>query len=195
MVILILLWCGWCLLHSLLITTSVQQWVAHKGGVWQGGYRLFYVGVSCGTLVPVLWYMATWPQEPLGPFPWWVQLLQLVLLLYAVVLFIAGARSYNMKDFLGLRQWQEYRQGRVVAPLSLYTGGILRYLRHPWYSGGIALLCGLPGVTDVTLVTRLVLIGYFILGALLEERKMRLQFGDAYRDYCRRTPMLIPWKL
>lgn len=191
---LVLLWCGWCLLHSLLITSSVQNWVAQKGGVWQGAYRLAYIGVSCGTLVPVLWYTAAIPQQPLGPFPWWVQLLQMVVLSSAVVLFVAGARSYNMQHFLGLRQWQEYRKGRAVEPPSLQSGGILRFVRHPWYSGGIALLCGLPGVTDVTLVTRLVLIGYFVLGAHLEERKMIKQFGDVYRDYCRRTPMFIPWK-
>jgi protein-S-isoprenylcysteine O-methyltransferase Ste14 len=32
-----------------------------------------------------------------------------------------------------------------------------------------------------------------VIGALLEERKLVEQFGAAYEDYRRRTPMLIPF--
>jgi len=153
-----------------------------------------YIILSASTLAPVLWYTASVPQEPLGPFPLWVQMLRFALLLYALLLFVGGMRSYNMQDFLGLRQWRDYRQNRSVKPPSLYTGGILSYLRHPWYSGGVALLWGLPGITDVTLVTRLLLSGYLILGAFLEERKMVAQLGEEYLEYCRRTPMFFPWR-
>jgi len=194
LILLVLLWSGWCFLHSLFITAGVQRWVKKRGGIWQGGYRLMYIILSASTLAPVLWYTASVPQEPLGPFPLWVQMLRFALLLYALLLFVGGVRSYNMQDFLGLRQWRDYRQNRSVKPPSLYTGGILSYLRHPWYSGGVALLWGLPGITDVTLVTRLLLSGYLILGAFLEERKMVAQLGEEYLEYCRRTPMFFPWR-
>jgi protein-S-isoprenylcysteine O-methyltransferase Ste14 len=67
-------------------------------------------------------------------------------------------------------------------------------VRHPWYSGGIALLWALPGLTDVTLVVRTLLSAYLILGAVLEERKLREILGEPYNSYCRETPMLVPWK-
>jgi protein-S-isoprenylcysteine O-methyltransferase Ste14 len=34
---------------------------------------------------------------------------------------------------------------------------------------------------------------YILIGALFEERKLLREFGEAYAEYRRRTPMLIPW--
>ncbi|MGD9948427.1 MAG: isoprenylcysteine carboxylmethyltransferase family protein [Desulfobulbus sp.] len=192
---LVLLWGGWCALHSLLISTVVRQWIEGKGGPWLGLYRLVYIGVAVVTLMPVLWYTASLPQQPFASPSFWVQMLRGILLLYATVLFVGGLRVYDLQAFLGLRQWRAYRQGKVSTPSVLNTSGILAYLRHPWYSGGIALLWGLPGLTNVSLVTRLILSVYLIIGAFLEERKMQSLLGDVYREYCRRTPMFIPWRL
>ena len=38
----------------------------------------------------------------------------------------------------------------------------------------------------------LVLTAYFIIGSILEERRLLARFGDAYREYQQRVPMLIP---
>lgn len=192
---LVLLWVGWCTLHSLMITTVVRQWVERKGGKWLGLYRMVYVVVAIVTILPLLGYTAALPQHPLGSPPYWVIGLQLVLLLYAVIMFVGGAQVHDLQTFMGVRQWRRYRQGKTSSPPVLKTGGILRFLRHPWYSGGIALLWGLPALTNVTLVTRSILTAYLIIGALLEERKMREILGEPYRAYCRETPMLIPWRL
>ena len=43
----------------------------------------------------------------------------------------------------------------------------------------------MPAQTDVALITRLILTGYLVIGALLEERKMRALLGDPYLEYCR----------
>lgn len=192
---LILLWGGWCALHSLLITDAVRQWVEGKGGAWLGLYRLAYIAVAVLTLLPVMWYTDAMPQQVYAPPPLMVQMLRGLLLISAVVLFVGGLRAYDLQAFLGLRQWRAYRQGRANDPPVLNTSGILAHVRHPWYSGGVALLWGLPGLTDVTLVTRLILSAYLLLGAFLEERKMRRLFGAVYEAYCRRTPMLVPWRI
>jgi protein-S-isoprenylcysteine O-methyltransferase Ste14 len=34
---------------------------------------------------------------------------------------------------------------------------------------------------------------YFTLGSLLEERRLEVTFGQAYRDYRQRVPWLIPF--
>ncbi|WP_448874073.1 methyltransferase family protein [Desulfobulbus propionicus] len=191
---LVLLWGGWCALHSLLITSTVRRWIEGKGGRWLGLYRLIYIGVAIGTLVPVLWYTAALPQQPLGATPLWLRGLQGLLLVYSLIMFVGGMRVYDLQTFLGLRQWRHYRQGATSPPPVLNTSGILRSLRHPWYSGGIALLWGLPILTDITLVTRSILTVYLVLGAFLEERKMREALGEPYRAYCRETPMFVPWR-
>ena len=192
---LVLLWGGWCALHSLLITTTVRRWIEGKGGRWLGLYRLIYIGVAIGTLVPLMWYTALLPQQPLGAPPLWLGGVQGLLLVYALIMFVGGLRVYDLQTFLGLRQWRHYRQGTLSPPPVLNTEGILRYLRHPWYSGGIALLWGLPALTDVTLVTRSILTVYLVVGAFLEQRKMQQLLGESYQQYCRRTPMFIPWRL
>ena len=192
MVTLALLWIGWCLLHSLLITATVRQWLEQRHGLWLGLYRLVYVGVAITTLLPLLGYTASLPQQPLPSPPLWVRG---PLLLYALVMFVGGLRVYDLQAFLGLRQWRRYRLGEASEQPVLNSNGLLRLVRHPWYAGGIALLWGLPSLTNVTLITRLILCAYLIIGARLEERKMRELLGAPYEEYCRRTPMFFPWRL
>jgi protein-S-isoprenylcysteine O-methyltransferase Ste14 len=189
--LLILLWVAWCCLHSLLITATVRHWFEVRGGAWLGHYRLGYVLFSFVTLLPLLWYTHTLPQHVVETPPSWLQGL---LFLYALILFIGGLRVYDFRVFLGIHQWRDYRDGRTSALPTFMQSGILRYVRHPWYSGGIALLWSLPILTDVTLVTRTILTCYLVIGTLLEERKLKSILGQPYRDYCCQVPILLPWK-
>jgi protein-S-isoprenylcysteine O-methyltransferase Ste14 len=191
MLLLIFLWGTWCLLHSLLITTAVRHWFEARGGAWLGLYRLGYVIFSLATLLPLLWYTRTLPQHQMFTPPSWLQGL---LFLYTLILFVGGMWVYDLRIFFGVQPWLDYRAGSKSAPPVFVQTGILRYVRHPWYSGGIALLWSLPTLTNVTLVTRTILTCYLVIGTLLEERKLKSVLGQSYRDYCRQVPMLLPWK-
>jgi protein-S-isoprenylcysteine O-methyltransferase Ste14 len=46
----------------------------------------------------------------------------------------------------------------------------------------------------VSLVSKLVLSVYIIIGTLLEEQKLIREIGEPYRAYRKKVPMLIPWK-
>jgi protein-S-isoprenylcysteine O-methyltransferase Ste14 len=181
-------------MHSLLITTHVQQWVVCQKKVWKGLYRLGYVSFSMVSLACLFLYTASLPQRSLT-IPRWMHLVQALLFVYALVMFIAGAKVYDLQAFLGIRQWQDFRAGRESTSPHLVTVGVLRYVRHPWYSGGIALLWSFPGLTDLTLLTRTILSGYLLIGTILEENKLKKSLGESYRSYCRQVPMLIPWRL
>lgn len=190
--LLIFFWGAWCFLHSVLITATVRHWLATRGGCWIGLYRLGYVLFSLATLLPLLWYTHALPQHLVVTPPGWLRGL---LFVYALLLFVGGMRVYDFREFLGVQQWRDYRDGRTSTPPTFAQSGILRSVRHPWYSGGIALLWSLPGLTDVALVTRTTLTCYLVIGTLLEERKLKSILGQPYRDYCRQVPMLLPWKL
>ena len=191
---LILLWLCWCCLHSLLITVTVRHWFEARGGSWLGFYRLGYVLFSLVTLLPMLWYTKTVPQHLVVAPSSALQGFQMIFFFYALVFFIGGLRVYDLSVFLGLQELRDYRVGcKSTSPILKQTG-ILRFVRHPWYSGGIALLWAMPTLTDVSLVTRTLLTCYLVVGTLLEERKLKASLGEPYRAYCRQVPMLLPWK-
>jgi len=158
-------------------------------------YRLYYVGFSCISLVPVLWYQFFLPSQIIVPSSWLWLGGQAILLIYAGFLFYAGAQVYDMGYFLGLNQWRNFRKHKKSGSLPFHSDGILAHVRHPWYSGGIALLWGFGSCTDVYLLTRIILTIYIILGTILEERRLIRELGEQYRIYCRQVPMLIPWKI
>lgn len=191
---LLFFWVCWCCLHSLLITATARHWFEARGGAWIGLYRLGYVWFSLVTLLPLLWYTRTVSQHQLVTPTSGLQGLQMICLFYALALFIGGLRVYDLRAFLGIQAWRDYRVGCKSIPPVFVQTGILRFVRHPWYSGGIALLWSLPNLTDVSLATRTLLTCYLIVGTLLEERKLKASLGPSYRAYCRRVPMLLPWK-
>ncbi|WP_028585910.1 methyltransferase family protein [Desulfogranum mediterraneum] len=193
MVKLLLGWALWCTLHSLLITPTAQQRICGDHPRLQAGYRLGYICFALISLLPLLWYQQQLPQRQIFSFSGLWRLPQVLLLSYGLWMFVAGARAYDLAFFLGLRQWRAHRQGEPLER-RFQENGILGSIRHPWYSGGIALLWGMEPVTDLTLPVRLLLSGYLLVGTLLEERRLKQELGTPYRDYCRRVPMLFPWK-
>ncbi|HBI16351.1 MAG TPA: hypothetical protein DDY20_12730 [Desulfobulbaceae bacterium] len=193
LVILALLWIAWCSLHSLLISQRLQSLARRLPGRLGRAYRLFYILISMLTLLPVLWYQFSLSERVILQDNPVLLLVQAALLLYGTVMFYLGARVYDLRTFLGISQWRN-REGNGTEPsMRFLTNGILARVRHPWYSGGIALIWGFGSITDVFLLTRVLLTAYLLIGTLLEEQRLILKFGDRYRAYRRRVPMLIPW--
>lgn len=194
MIVLSLLWIAWCVLHSLLITAKTNAWVRRRGGVVRGSARLVYNAVATVTLVPVVWYQFSLPAETIFAWsgPW--RVVQFLLLAYALVMAVSGKRSYEMGHFLGTAQWRAFREDREPSALPFRTTGALRWVRHPWYSGGIAFLWAFGPVTDVNLWSRVILSAYLVVGSVLEERKLLAEIGRPYAAYQRRVPMLVPWR-
>jgi protein-S-isoprenylcysteine O-methyltransferase Ste14 len=78
----------------------------------------------------------------------------------------------------------------------LVTTGPYRRVRHPIYSGIILAMIGTAiAVSLYWLVAVVVLGGYFIYSATVEERYLAERFPDSYPGYKRSTKMLIPFIL
>ena len=76
----------------------------------------------------------------------------------------------------------------------LVTTGPYRYVRHPIYSGIILAMIGTAMAMSPSWVVAVVVLGgYFIHSARVEERNMERLFPDAYPTYKRSTKMLIPF--
>ena len=91
--------------------------------------------------------------------------------------------------------------GRSLTPLptpvpdgELHTGGLYRWVRHPIYSGIIALGLGaaVRSGNPWTAATVAALIGWFMLKARWEEQHLRSRY-DGYARYAAGTPRFVPW--
>lgn len=192
--LLIILWIVWCALHSALVSLSLTEPLRKRFPYAARYHRIVYNIVSVVTLAPVLFYTFSLRGTPFFSWqgPW--RLLQIAMAVSALVFFLAGARHYDLFQFLGLRQLTDEKTCSVLTDdCSLDTSGVLSLVRHPWYTGGILILWARPLDTSAIL-TNLVLTGYFLVGTRLEERKLTAQFGQEYADYQQRVSMFLPVK-
>lgn len=76
----------------------------------------------------------------------------------------------------------------------LASAGPYARIRHPQYAAFVVIMFGflLQWPTLVTLIMFPILVAVYVRLARSEEQWALQQFGDAYRDYCARTPAFIP---
>ncbi len=75
----------------------------------------------------------------------------------------------------------------------LVTGGLYRFSRNPQYTASIIGLIGLSiGANSIlTIALSAVIIGAYVLMALVEEEWLKERYGAPYRDYCRQTARFL----
>jgi protein-S-isoprenylcysteine O-methyltransferase Ste14 len=193
-ILLVILWVGWCGLHSLLITPAVTGRIQNRWGRYFVYYRLGYNLFSLLTLLPLWAYTKSLSNLKGALWSWPFSLVQVLMVLLGLAAFIAGGRAYDLPFFLGFRQIKDSRATSLLtAPGPLKFSGILGMVRHPWYSGGLLLIWA-QKMDPPILIVSLILSVYFIVGAMLEERKLRRSYGQVYRDYQREVSMFFPFK-
>jgi protein-S-isoprenylcysteine O-methyltransferase Ste14 len=179
----------WGLLHSLSASLKAREWARQiLGPVWNRFYRLAYNIFSVFSFLPVLVLAALTPDRRLYlvPLPW--SGLMVLGELLAVAALVLAFRQTDMWEFIGFRQL-----GETDKPSGLTTSGLYHYVRHPLYSAGLAFIWLMPLMTVNVLAINLALTVYVVIGAVFEERKLRREFGQAYVEYAKVTPMFIPF--
>lgn len=194
--LLTILWSLWCTIHSFLISLAFTKYLETKLGSHFRYYRLFYNIISIITLLPILTYSHQIKGNLIFSWNGWLITIQFIFFMIALILFLIGARKYDMMQFLGIRQIQS---SRSHAPLSesgtIDVTGILGITRHPWYLGAIIFIWVFnKNIYLSTLIINIILTIYLIVGTYLEERKLLAICGDRYKNYQKRVSMLIPVK-
>lgn len=165
-----------------------------KLGEWFRFYRILYNAVSLVTLIPLVYYSNSIQQAPVFRWEGYLEIVRYLIVVTSILLFITGARYYNMSQLLGIHQIKTGRANRAVSAYgTLDTSGILSAIRHPWYTGGI-LLVWTADLNLSTLLINIVINAYFVIGTFLEEKKLLLEFGERYREYQRNVSMFFPYK-
>lgn len=175
-------------LHSLLAAGPVKIWLSNL--VSGRYYRLIYNLLAVALLLPVAWLFVQIPNEPMFQNVW-LRPLGWLLLLAGGVWGVVGLKSYDLGEFSGLFQ---LKTGGQPLHTQLVVGGLNRWVRHPLYFGTLLLAWGYFFASPALKVLALAVVSsiYLVVGSWLEERKLAQQFGEAYRQYQKNVPMLLP---
>ncbi|NJN71519.1 MAG: isoprenylcysteine carboxylmethyltransferase family protein [Limnothrix sp. RL_2_0] len=144
----------------------------------------------CLITLIVLW-------QPIGISVWAVENTVLIYLFYALsglgwVLVCVSTFLTNHFDLFGLRQVYLHFQNKEYTHLEFVTPKLYNFVRHPLYLGFLSGIWFTPTMTISHLVLAIVLTVY-ILGAIqLEEKDLVDIYGEDYRQYKSRVPMIIP---
>lgn len=154
--------------------------------------RSTYVLLSCLTLGLIFW---GW--RPLPSLIWEVKRGWLRWLMWGVfgsgwMLVFISARMINSGHLFGLQQVKSFMKGEQLRSPEFQTPGFYRYVRHPLMLSFLIAFWAGPTMTLGHLVFALSLTLYILIGIHFEERALMKRFGDRYRRYRSRVPMLIP---
>jgi len=188
-------WGAFALFHSVTVSEPYERWARRVMGErrFLAYHRLLFTLYSAAATAGVLLYVRSLPDIPLYRIDGWVRFL-----FHGVQVLGAGLllwTPWDMKEFVGLRQWERYRKGEGdVEGRSerLFTGKGYGLVRHPLYLGCSLLLAFHPVQTHNSAATAAAVLAYFYIGTFFEERRLVRQFGEAYREYQHRVPRLFP---
>ena len=177
--------------HSGMARPGFKRWWARI--VPQSLERSTYVLLSSLALVALFWFWRPLPQ------PLWdiehpalrIGLLGVSMLGWLLVL--TGTFLINHFELFGLRQ--VWRAGNVAIVLDepFVMRAFYRIVRHPIMLGFMIAFWATPTMSVGHLLFALMTTGYIVVAVkYLEERDLVAHFGDTYRDYQRRVPMLLP---
>ncbi len=190
----VILWTAYCALHSFLISVRFTALMMRLLKNYYAFYRLFYVVISLVLLVPLIRFTGKIESPVIMTYNEPLSVARYALMSGALLLFFwAFFFDYDPLTFFGIRQILNYaNQKTAAAPVELKRNGLLGIVRHPMYFALILFLwCQVFRVIDLIINALLTL--YVLIGTWLEERKLVLEFGEAYLRYKKQVPMLIPF--
>ena len=176
--------------HSIMARPGFKQWWTRI--VPEPAERSTYV--LCSSLALAVLF---WQWRPMGGLVWDLESTVARTVCYA--LFAAGWLTVlgstfviNHFDLFGLRQiWLQWR-GKPYSHLPFRTPGPYKHVRHPLYVGWILAAWSTPTMSIAHLIFAVGMTAYILIAIAYEERDLVAHFGESYRQYKQRVPMLIP---
>jgi protein-S-isoprenylcysteine O-methyltransferase Ste14 len=180
--------------HSLMARPQFKRWWTQI--VPRPIERSTYVLLSSLALIILF---SQW--HPIGSVIWQVNNPVIAVLLYSLSglgWFIVLLSSFliNHFDLFGLRQVYLHLRGQRYIELGFRTPFLYKLIRHPLLLGFLIAFWSTPHMTAGHLLFAAMTGTYILIAVQWEERDLVHFFGDAYREYRKRTPMFIPklWK-
>ncbi|MFT4120008.1 methanethiol S-methyltransferase [Bradyrhizobium sp.] len=175
--------------HSVMARPAFKRWFARflPASCERSTYVLF------SSLILLLLF---WQWRPIPALIWHLDGIAAWLLIGVLWLgwLIAFASTYMIDhfDLFGLRQAIFAFRGAQMPSQSFRTPFLYKIVRHPLMLGFLLAFWATPEMTVGHLLFAIANTAYILVGLHFEERDLIAEFGTAYRQYCRRVPMLIP---
>jgi protein-S-isoprenylcysteine O-methyltransferase Ste14 len=181
-------WITFCLLHSLFAAIPVKRIIAQRSGKLFTYYRLLYSIGSFIFLIFLLKYQLEKKETVLFFNTAVIRIASAILILSGLVIMIISAMRYFI-PVMGLAIFTKQK-----ASGELLESGIHGLIRHPLYAGTLLFIWGLflffPFGSNLIACISITI--YTFIGIRFEEEKLLIQFGEVYKIYCQRVPMIFP---
>jgi protein-S-isoprenylcysteine O-methyltransferase Ste14 len=177
--------------HSVMIRKTFRQRLAAV--IPQYYHGAFYAVASGATLVVVVlfWQHSNQTFVSLQGEPRW---LAQAVYFVALIGIMWGMLALSAFDMFGSQSILSHIHASPSCGMPLTVRGPYRWVRHPLYFFILVMIWCCPDITADRLLFNFLFSAWIVFGSILEERDLVAHFGDAYAQYQRRVPMLIPWK-
>ena len=175
--------------HSLMARDGFKRWWTRVVPV--EAERSTYVLQSAAFL-----FLAMWQWRPMPDVIWHVEgaaaLALTGLFVAGVVILLTATFLIDHFELFGLKQVWFAGRNRPMPAAQFKEPLLYRVVRHPMQLGVLLTVFSTSHMTVGHLVFATLMGLYVLVGLYFEERALLREFGDVYRDYQRRVPMLIP---
>jgi methanethiol S-methyltransferase len=183
--------------HSLLASNKLKRIAAAKFGSLIAFYRLIYNFISFISLY-ILYLLLPQPNLLIYdlPNPW--DLIILIPQILSIIGIVWSARYFNLWEFIGFSQIKRWIEGsydikELDEKYSFRIDGPYKLTRHPVYLFSITFLLFRPAMDLFYLVIFILIVVYFYIGSVYEEKKLTELFGEDYSRYKEEVPRIIPF--
>jgi protein-S-isoprenylcysteine O-methyltransferase Ste14 len=176
--------------HSVMARPGFKAWWTRI--VPHAVERSTYVLLSNLALILLYWH---W--QPLPGVIWDVETTAGVVALWGLcaagwLIVLTSTFAINHFDLFGLRQVYLNLRNEQYANLQFRILGLYRLVRHPIMLGFVIAFWATPHMTLGHLVFSIATTLYILIALQLEERDLVTYHGEAYKDYQKKVPMIVP---
>lgn len=176
--------------HSVMARPAFKKWWTSI--VPESLERSTYVLLSSLCLVLLFWL---W--QPMGGFIWriedpaWTPIVN-AFFIAGWLIVLVSTFMINHFDLFGLRQVWFYFRGKKYEPLRFRVPLFYKHVRHPLYLGWLIAFWATPVMSAAHLLFALLTTAYIFTAIKFEEKDLITIFGNKYREYREKVPMILP---
>lgn len=178
--------------HSLMIRHSFKRWI-HK--LIPEIYHKAFYSIASGCVLTGL--VILWQPVPhlILTVPAWLEWCFYSLLFFTGLVILFCSRVMSGLELFGLRPLIEVitdeRQPRSSSD-NLVIKGPYRWIRHPLYMSFLIIAWATPRITPDRLLFNILWTLWVYFATHLEEKDLIACFGESYREYRQKVPMIVP---